>query len=799
MVIGQATRPFEGSSNPRSKTPDNMVELHGLVPEWATDEADQGALPMPIQIPHLTVFLSRPAQNEWGFQDLLLEQQNRSSALYHRWYSAKQIGQRFGPPADQLEEVVKWLRDSGLQVLSVSNSRVFIEVSGDTEVLSAALGIQFHLYKVAGKTRVSIDGDPSVPRSLALIISSISGLSTEIGETTLHSSGSHPLFTNCHGANCAHYIAPNDFAAIYDATPVYQKGLTGSGRVIGIIGMAEVYGADINAFNSVTDSSVPIPTVFVPPMGTDPGPALSAPPDGCSGDDQPPICSYFDYQKEATLDIQRAGSVAPGASLELIVSADTGGDPGILVATEYAVDGGPTIPVDILSLSFLSCETGATSVQANTWNSLFQQAAAEGISVFVAAGDSDATSCEKHFETPVPNNQFLSINYLCASGSVTCMGGSEFNDTASPSLYWGSANSEGLESALSYIPEGAWNDPIQQNGGVTSYVVEGTGGGFSQFIPAPPWQATVNTDLGRAVPDAAFSSSCHDAYFVCMAADGGSCVKDSSGNFHFSAFCGTSAATPSMAGVMALVGQANGSSQGNPNPGLYELAGNPSNGVFHDITIASSGVSDCSLDSASMCNNTSPSASAITGGTLGYQLESGFDKVTGWGSVDIGNLIANWKAAPSLLASPPTISVGAPGMAGSTVLTAIGFPSSAVTFSCSNLPQGVECEFGQLSLDNTITLNVTTTSSALELLPPTSRDWSATYTLVIPISTLILLSLCTLHFPRKKVLVVSVALLGIITTMGCGNHHTPKGTSTIVVTAVAGSVSASTNVQLSVE
>ncbi len=126
--------------------------------------------------------------------------------------------------------------------------------------------------------------------------------------------------------------------------------------------------------------------------------------------------------------------------------------------------------------------------------------------------------------------------------------------------------------------------------------VAATGGGVSAFIATPSWQTGpgVPGTAGRYTPDVSFSASTHDDYFMCLAADGGSCVTESSGSFHFETGAGTSAATPSMAGIAALLNQKMGEHQGSLNPRLYGLAATPDNRVFHDITIATSGVSGCS-------------------------------------------------------------------------------------------------------------------------------------------------------------------------------------------------------------
>ena len=102
-----------------------------------------------------------------------------------------------------------------------------------------------------------------------------------------------------------------------------------------------------------------------------------------------------------------------------------------------------------------------------------------------------------------------------------------------------------------------------------------------------------------------------------------------------------------MAGVAALLGQKFGGPQGNLNPRLYALAANPGNGVFHDVTIATSGVSNCDVAVPSLCNNTTPGPSGLSGGLPGYLVGVGYDQVTGLGSIDVGNLLANWNAVQS--------------------------------------------------------------------------------------------------------------------------------------------------------
>src|ERR1019366_5067727 len=200
-----------------------------------------------------------------------------------------------------------------------------------------------------------------------------------------------------------------------------------------------------------------------------PGPPLTAPP--TSG-------SSFGDQGEATLDVIRAGSVARDAQLLLVVATSASG--GIGVDAQYLVETTP-LPAQIMTISFGACELAAGPSGVNFWDTLFEQAAAEGISVFVSSGDSGASGCDANFSAPPSLPAANSINYICSSSYATCVGGTEFNDTSNPSLYWNASNGFELESALSYIPEGGWNEPT--SGSKTE--VAASGGGMSSYVATP--------------------------------------------------------------------------------------------------------------------------------------------------------------------------------------------------------------------------------------------------------------------------------------------------------------------------
>jgi hypothetical protein len=639
------------------------LPLRNHVPLWANAHNNAGVATSEMT---LTMVLSRSAQQQAALDQFLADQKNPASPDFHHWLTPAEFGQSFGLSASDIQAITNWLQAQGLHINFVAPSRTFIGFSGSPSVVGHAFGTEVHTYDVHGDARISVSSDPLLPRPLAAVVKAIHGLYT-INERPHHSLTqaqlAGPNLTLSAGNN---FIAPADFQTIYDGA----VSASGHQQTIGIVGRSRTNFDDFRNFIARTYANFQLPTEIVPTAfgGVDPGPAYTT---------TPPSSVSLGEQSEATLDVTRAGSIAPNANILLVVATSASG--GIGDDAQYLVQTSP-VPVQVMSISYGACESSAGPSGVQYWDTLFEQAAAEGISVFVSSGDSGASGCEQDFTTPAANPPAISPNYICSSSYATCVGGTEFNDAADPSQYWGS-NGTNLASAQKYIPEGGWNDPTTSKGGTQ---VAGSGGGVSSIIPTPKWQTGTgipSARTGRYTPDVSFNGSCHTPYFACMAAVGASCTLDTQGSFYFLGFCGTSASAPSMAGVTALLDEEMQYAQGNINPEIYAMAENqPSS--FHDTTPSSSGVATCDINTPSMCNNSTPGPTGLTGGQAGYAVTTGYDMVTGFGSLDISNFITNFATSlpqPAITVTPSkttmspgdtlTITVKAEGGSGNPVPT----------------------------------------------------------------------------------------------------------------------------------
>jgi subtilase family serine protease len=609
------------------------TRLASHVPAWATAANDAGPA-SPSSALHLTFVLSRSPERQAAFNQLLDDQQNPSSPNFHHWLTPQQIGIVYGPTEEDLEKLAAWLTTQGLSVTEVAPSRLYLTVEAPISTVASALSVNFHSFSVRDRTtgqdtpHLATTIDPAIPTALATIVTSIRGLA-DVAVFPMHhsklvamtgTSNATPIPLGNSATPGEHFIAPNDFAAIYGLDSTYQSGINGNNQKVAIIGRSRVDASDITIFESLTGLPSKQPNVIVPPQGADPG-----------------ITNTGD-QDEATLDVDRVLGTAPGAQADLVISTNASG--GIETAAQYEVQ---TLRDPVMNISFGSCETSAGSNGVNFWDGLFSQAAAEGISTFVSSGDSGVDACEAG--TP-GSSQSRSINAMCSSSYATCVGGTEFADFANPSAYWNSSNDSGLGAAFGYIAEGAWNEPTVTAGSSTVTALAATGGGPSAFITKPTWQtgAGVPADGFRDVPDVSFSASAHDGYLVCLKYTGADCV-----NF-VNYFSGTSASVASMSGIAALLNQKTGTSQGNINPLLYRLAAHAPD-AFHDAVPATSGVALCDVGTPSMCNNSTPGSTAVTGGLAGFALTAGYDLATGLGSLQVTDFLNAATAPPPSPAS----------------------------------------------------------------------------------------------------------------------------------------------------
>lgn len=552
---------------------------------------DEGPLNPFNRISGITLMFRPSPRQATDLEELLREQRDPSSPNYRAWLTPEQYADRFGLNQEDLAQVLSWLRTEGFSIDYVARGRTWMRFSGTAEQVQNAFHTELHRYNVNGRLHFANSGDPSIPAALDPVVLLIRGLDDFRTEPRTLSA---PVanFTSFSGG---HSLVPGDLATIYDIGPLYQRSITGSGQKIAIVGQTDINLSDIEHFRSQYGLPVNDPKLVLVAGSPDPG---------VSPDDL----------IESSLDLEYSGGIAPNATILFVYSTD------VWTSTEYAVDQGLA---PIISTSYGYCEPQNSAAPASTaayFQSLAQQANSMGITWLAASGDTGAADCDLPLEQLA--KQGLAVDLPASVPEVTGVGGTEFAEGSAN--YWDPANSGSGNSALSYIPEVAWNDTASMDGLLS------TGGGASILYQKPAWQSGtgVPDDKARDVPDVSFAAAAaHDPYQIYA-------------NAQALYVGGTSAPTPVFAGILALLNQyliATGSQSqaglGNINPVLYHLA-RSTPGVFHDVTVGSNIVP---------CANVSRSCS---NGRFGYHTNIGYDPATGLGSVDVYSLVTLWNGRP---------------------------------------------------------------------------------------------------------------------------------------------------------
>ncbi len=656
--------------------------------------ADLGRVESSKAIERMLLTVSSSPQKEDELNKLLEEQQNPASANFHRWLSPAEYGARFGAQTSDIQSIRAWLEANGFTIDRVTKSGRWIEFSGTSSQVETAFHTELHYFRVSGKQYLANATDISLPASIAQISKGLVSLNNfpkrpptqlfrgiaginELGQKVKLS----PNLTAA-GTTNTYYLAPGDFAAIYNTKPLLAGGTDGSGIAIAVAGQSQIELTDVQQFRKIFGLKVNDPNVIV--IGPDPG--ITTPTD----------------QQEATLDVEWAGATAPGATINLVIAGSTNSTNGVDLAAAYAIDNQIS---PILTYTYGSCEPFLSNSGNAFYKALWQQAAVEGITVLVGTGDNGSAACD----TPGTSATLgKAVNGAASTPFNVAVGGTQFGDTGAESTYWSPTNSANYSSALGYIPEAAWNESCDgsQALGPTNCVffpsgnfsTLASGGGASTLYAKPGWQTGtgVPTDGFRDIPDVSLAAATsHDDLVYCNSLGGTPCEINSQNQVvGLSLIGGTSASTPAMAGILALVEQKNGAFQGQANYTLYKLAQNsgascdsskqtnPTTQIactFYDVTTGSNAVP---------CAGGTPDCSSTQIGVDGFlngeSAGAGYDLVTGLGSVNAANLANNWNSV-TFLASQTQLQVPTTSFAHGTAISVSG---SVAAISGTGTPTG---------------------------------------------------------------------------------------------------------------
>jgi len=598
-----------------------LITLRGCTrPEARVTEYDRGRVANDFPMEYMLLQLKRPPELEREFEHYIDSLTDKSSPNFHQWLTVEQQGQLYGLAQEDIDAVTGWLASHGFTVERVYPNTLVIAFSGNAGEVREAFHTEIHHLDVNGAQHFANVSDPRIPAALAPVV---------VGVVSLHNLKPQAMIAprteyspaGCSGGNfgsTCYALVPGDFQTIYNLVPLFRLGILGQGQTIAIVEDSDTYSNDVSTYRTtfglVSPKYTGSVTTLHPGSGcTDPGTNAA---DG-----------------ESDLDAEVASAMAPDANIQMATCADTATFGG-LIAVQNLLSAGS--PPSIISMSYGLCEAANGGPSNAAFNTAFQSAAAAGVSVFVSAGDSGASSCAPNFSS--------GASYASSGIGVTgwgetvynvSVGGTDFEDFYNArkpangglpqSTYWNTGNTSIYGSAKSYVPEIPWNDSCSSYliysyagssppygtsgycassstvrttsaaGGGPSSCATGGGGtdqttdlevdGTCTGYAKPSWQSGIfgnPADGVRDVPDVSLfaANGAWGHYVVVCFSDttqgGTSCSGAPS---TWSGFGGTSVAAPLMAGVQALVNQKWGTAwqgasprNGNPNPIFYQIA-----------------------------------------------------------------------------------------------------------------------------------------------------------------------------------------------------------------------------------
>ncbi len=661
-----------------------LITLAGNTRPEANADNDLGPVGDDLSLDHMLLQLKRSPDQEQAAAKFIDSLHDRTSVNFHKWMTASEFGGNFGLAEADIQTITGWLESHGFAVNAVYPSGMVIDFTGSAGQVARAFHTSIHNLDVNGVRHIANMSDPQIPAALEPAVAGI---------VSLHDfrprSMARPKYTFTADRATAYAVVPADLATIYDFNPLFNKGVTGVGQTVAVIEDTDLYSSeDWSTFRSVFGLSSYAGTLTtVHPAG---GGANNCSDPGVNGDDG-----------EAILDAEWSSAAAPSAAIVVGTCADTRTNFGGFIAMQNMINGAN--PPSIMSNSYGICEAENGAAANAGISALYQQAVAEGISVFVAAGDEGAASCDAGGVTATHG---IGVNAFASTAYNVAAGGTDFSTgvDGTGATYWNKTNTLTYGSAISYIPEITWNgscasallanyfgfstgygpngfcnsdaaisgdwvEVAAASGGPSNCFTGapaafGVTGGSCQGLPKPSWQkgvAGLPNDGVRDLPDVSMfaSNGVWGPYYVtCYSDPDGGGVPCRGAPSNWGGAGGTSFASPILAGIQALVNQSAGGPQGNPNYVYYALAaGSNAASIFHsvtrgDIDVNCLGTVNCFGATGEIGwgrggrgeTATTPGALSVSSGTFtpAYATGPSWSFATGIGSLDVSNLVANW-------------------------------------------------------------------------------------------------------------------------------------------------------------
>lgn len=762
-----------------------LVALKGSTIPAVRSQASTEVAPDDFKLSRMMLQLKRSDAQDAALKLQLDDLQNPKSPYYHRWLSPDEFGAQFGAAPEDITVVTGWLQSHGFTIDSVARGRNLIQFSGTQGQLRSAFHTEMRGYTIRNAHHWANASNVQIPEALAPVVAGIVSLNdvptrathtdpvllhkdpstgrfSQIGQWTptassaVKSGSPGPQFTVTSNGQVFYLVGPYDFATIYNLQPLWNAGLDGAGQTIAITARSNVNLSDIDTFRRLYGLP-PKKLNVILPTGVDPGTGA--------------VTGDYGDESETDLDLEWAGAVAKSATLDLVVSPNTSTTDGVAISDVYIVDENLA---PVMSVSYGTCEGNLGASGNLFYNSLWEQAAAQGITVVVASGDTGPSSCDVSFQGIEPFvTGGLTVSGLASTPYNVAVGGTDFKTfTTTPGQSWSTTNDPATHaSAKSYVPESPWNDSCE-NPEILSYLnangasypdnnalcsdlsqtayqnFVGGGGGASNCAisnntgctgyPKPSWQSTipgVPSDHVRDLPDVSLfaANGAFNSLLPYCQSDaipaGYDCTSDLQGAG------GTSFAAPAFAGIMAIVNQKTQSPQGVANYSLYKIATKQFSDSSQVVACNSSTETPgnaCSFNDVTegdirvMCEPNTADCPTAGSKALGWDATAGYDLASGIGSINTYNLVNAWAAAAaSMQASQASLTIPATTPYGATLTAGIAVAAATPGKGTPTGPVLIQVD-GQ-AFSQAAKLNAGDASITLPAVPVGSHQITADY------------------------------------------------------------------------